>query len=196
MGRWMLDDLAVVRGSRRIGARVAHANAGTLLLVCSYIDALAAANAGRASETFRHHRVSPQAEFVAFINEYMHGFRQAAERRPGFFHQRSVIVDRCAPGCDPKGKAQRRKRLNYLEMLYTLYRNGVVHEFLPRGWGAFTRGRDRYLQWDGRRRRLIIKLDHFVRDFRRALRTYCRDVRTDPMKRQNFRRRLRFVVRH
>ena len=74
MERWMTDNLAVTNGYCQLHDRVAHANSGTLLILCSYIDALAACNSGRDRESFRHHKVSIEADFVQFVSDYMVGF--------------------------------------------------------------------------------------------------------------------------
>jgi hypothetical protein len=196
MERWMTDNLAVANGYRQLHDRVAHANSGTLLLICSYIDALAACCAGRDRESFGHHNVSIEADFVRFVSDYMVGFSRASERPSGVPFRRKVMVDRCAPGCRPNNPPVARKSLDYKQMLYKLYRNGVVHEFLPRGWAAYRRGSAPYLQWDSRRRRLVINLDHLVADFLAALQRYCNDVQSNRAKRTNFRKRIRFLMRH
>ncbi len=199
MERWMLDDLAVANGVVLDGTgRQCRANSGTLLLICCYIDALGAFLAGRARESFgRRHGVSVRQEFVAFVNAYMDGFRAASRTRAGAELRRSVMTDRCAPGCGkPSYPPPAREKLTYTEILYVVFRNGLAHEFLPRGWAGFVRGNQPYLRWDRRLRGLVVNLDRLLPDFIQALQHYCEDVRQTPTVRAEFRRRLRFIHRH
>lgn len=195
MERWMLDNLEVVNGQAVRNGQPVAANSGTLLLICSYIDALGGYLCGRATETFGHHRASNKRGFENFVWSYMPRFRAAALTAKGTEIRRTVTVDRCAPGCSARRPAVKRKKLNFCEMLYTLYRNGLVHEFLPRSWAGYARGTRVCVCWDSRRRRLVVDLDELVGDFREALAGYCADVRNDRAVRSRFRERLRFVVR-
>lgn len=185
MQQWMKSNLRAVNA--------ANANSATLLLVCSYIDALGAYNSGWDQEVLRGHTRPPASTFCGFISEYMTGFMAASRSPNGKALTRSVRFDRCAPGC---GQGPARKRLDYPAILQSHFRNGVVHEFLPRGWAGYCRGARPYVSWDARKRRLLVNIDHLVVDFEQALDAYVHDVRTKRPKQQLFRKRLTFVLRH
>lgn len=193
MERWMNGNVRLLNdGVRAEDGRVHRANSSLLLTICCYIDSLAAFSVGRTREVF-HRNVRPDRDFATFVRTYMDGFMMASRDHSGNELRRSVLLHRCAPGC---GALQQRDRLAFPEILYSQYRNGLVHEFLPRGWAGFVRNQNFYLRWDTRRRRLIVNLDRLAPDFRDALRRYCNDVRTSAVIRELYRQRLRFVMKH
>jgi hypothetical protein len=194
--RWMRDNLELGIAAAGVDA---HGNprqmtTGTLLLTCCFIDSLAAFFSGRNQEF--PPRGSQRDDFLRFVRRYMRAFAQAARTPSGRPSMRWLTSERPSAG----GRAQRR-RADPAAHLYGVFRNGLVHEFLPKGplqEVRYTRGGGPYLSWNAGGR-LVVNVDQLVRDFLTAMTTFCAEVRVGGKIacgrdiQENFRRRLAFV---
>jgi hypothetical protein len=178
MTSWMIGEIEA--------CAKASINVGLATLVCCRIDALAGYLAGIDRE-----KSVTEDQFVAFVKQFMLGFKAASREPDGTLKTLNVVVNR---------RSGERADQTYPEILYKHFRCGFVHEHLSKpGTGIVKDYPDHgvnppYCLIDNRYG-LVINIDRLREDFVAAVGAWKADVEMDGSDEQAaYKRRLAFIV--